>query len=78
MEVYTWVGLMAPAGTPTSIVRRLQNELIRIVKLPEIRERFQAMGVEPIGSTAEEFARTIKDEAKRWTAVANAANIKPE
>ena len=78
MEVYTWVGLVAPAGTPASIVRKLQNELIRLVKLPEIRERFQAMGVEPIGSTAEEFARTIKDEAKRWTAVANAANIKPE
>jgi len=78
MEVYTWVGLVAPAGTPTSIVRKLQSELIRIVKLPEIRERFQAMGVVPIGSTAEEFARTIKDEAKRWTAVANAANIKPE
>lgn len=78
MEVYTWVGLMAPAGTPASIVRKLQNELIRIVKLPEIRERFQALGVVPIGSTAEEFAQTIKDEAKRWTAVARAANIKPE
>jgi len=78
MEVYTWVGLVAPAGTPASIVRKLQNELIRMVKLPEIRERYQAMGVEPIGSTAEEFARTIRDEAKRWTAVANAANIKPE
>lgn len=78
MEVYTWVGLVAPASTPTSVVRKLQSELIRIVKLPEIRERFQAMGVVPIGSTAEEFARTIKDEAKRWTAVARAANIKPE
>jgi len=78
MEVYTWVGLMAPAGTPMPIVRRLEKELIRIVKLPEIRERFLGLGVEPIGSTAEEFVQTVKDETKRWTTVAKAANIKPE
>lgn len=78
MEVYTWVGLMAPAGVPGSIVRKLEAELIRISRLPEVRERLQGLGVEPMGTTADEFRRIIGSEAKHWSAVANAAGIKPE
>lgn len=78
IEVYTWVGFMAPAGTPMPIVRKLEKELIRIARLPAILERFQAMGVEPIGNTSEEFAETVKAETKRWGDVAKAANIKFE
>ncbi len=78
MEVYTWVGMMAPAGTPSGILRKLEIELIRISKLPEVRERFQALGVEPMGTSAEEFRRIIADETQRWSAVAKASGIKPE
>lgn len=75
VEVYGWVGLVAPAGTPPAIVRKLQNEIVQMVKLPEIRERFRAMGVEAAGNTAEEFARTIATESQRWAIVARTANI---
>ena len=78
MEVYTWVGLMAPAGTPVAIVKKLEAEMIRISRLPELRERFQSMGVEPMGTTAEEFRRIIVEEGKRWSGVASAAGIKAE
>ncbi len=75
MEVYGWVGVVAPAGTPMAVVRKLQNELVRMVKLPEVRERFRGMGVEPVGNTAEELRRMIAEESERWAAVAKAANI---
>lgn len=77
-EVATLVGIVAPAGTPEPIVRRLQNELIRIVRTAESRERFATLGVEPVGSTSEEFARAIKADTERWADVAKRANIEPE
>ncbi len=77
-EVATLVGVVAPAGTPAPIVQKLQEVLIRMVAKAEVRERFAAIGVEPVGSTAEEFARTIQQDITRWGAVAKRANIQPE
>ena len=77
-EVATLVGLVAPTGTPEPIVRKLQDTLIRMVKKPEIRARFTAIGVEPVGSTSEEFAAAIKSDTERWAEVARRANIEKE
>jgi tripartite-type tricarboxylate transporter receptor subunit TctC len=77
-EVATLVGIVAPAGTPSAIVRKLQDEIIRFVKKPEMRERFLAIGVEPVGGTSEEFARAIRVDTERWADVAKRANIQPE
>jgi tripartite-type tricarboxylate transporter receptor subunit TctC len=76
MDVPVWTALFAPAGTPPAIVARLQRELARTVQLPEVKERFAAMGVDPVGGTSEELGRQVARDIEKWTAVARAANIK--
>lgn len=78
MEVRLWSGLFAPAGTPASIAKKLENEIIRVVALPDIRARLRDLGVDPVGNTSQEFARIIEADIARWTAVAKAASIKIE
>jgi tripartite-type tricarboxylate transporter receptor subunit TctC len=77
-EVATLVGIVAPAGTPEPIVRKLQDVLAAMVKKPEVRERFATIGVEPVGSTSEEFAKAIKVGIARWGEVARRAKIEKE
>jgi len=77
MEIQFWMGLFAPAGTPPGIVRKLQGEIARVVKLPEIQERLINLSVNPVGGTSEELSHTISTEIEKWAAVAKASNIKP-
>ncbi|MBV7482624.1 tripartite tricarboxylate transporter substrate binding protein [Bordetella sp. BOR01] len=76
-EVATLVGVVAPAGTPMPIVRKLQDVLVKMVQKPETKERFMAIGVEPVGSTSEEFAQAIEHDLARWADVARRAGIEP-
>jgi tripartite-type tricarboxylate transporter receptor subunit TctC len=76
MEVPVWTAFFAPARTPAAIVARLQKEVARVVQTPEVRERFDAMGLKPEGSSSAELARVVAQDIKKWTAVAKAANIK--
>ena len=77
-ETSQWYGILAPAGTPDAIVRKLANEVNRILKTPEVVERLASDGSIPQGSTPEEFTKFIASEQKRWGSVVKAANIKPE
>ena len=76
LDVRLWSGLFAPAATPAGIVKKLEKELIEIVKLADVNERLKGLAVDPAGSTAEDFARMIAAELPRWAAIAKAANIK--
>ena len=76
MEVPVWTAFFAPARTPAPIIERLQKEVSRVVKTPEVRERFAGMGLDPVGGTPEELARQMARDIEKWTAVAKAANIK--
>jgi tripartite-type tricarboxylate transporter receptor subunit TctC len=78
IDVMLWTGFFLPAATPMSIVRRLQQEVARVVRLPEIRERLAAMAIEPSGNNSEEFARVIAADIAKWSAVASAANIRAD
>jgi tripartite-type tricarboxylate transporter receptor subunit TctC len=78
IEAVTWVGMFAPAGTPRSVVERLNTEINRIIKDPEIRAKLTQQGIVPVGGTSEEFGSYISAEIKRWTAVARANNIQME
>jgi len=78
MDIELWTGLLAPAGTPQPVIRRLHEEVVRVLKLPDVRDRFATLGVDPVGSTPEEFARVIAADIAKWTAVAKAANIKAD
>lgn len=71
-------GIFVSSGTPSEIVKALEDEIVRIVKLPEIRERFVALAAEPVGNTSSEFRQWIVSELERWTSIANAAHIKIE
>lgn len=73
-----WSGLFAPAGTPSAIVKKLEDETIRVVKSPDIRARMAALQVTPEGTTSEEFSRRISQEVEQWSAVAKANHIRLE
>ena len=77
-EMNLWIGAFAPAGTPGEISARLTHEVMRIVKLPDVREKLAAMGVEPVGDTSEQLSRTIRSEIARYGPVVRAANIRAE
>jgi tripartite-type tricarboxylate transporter receptor subunit TctC len=74
-EVSSWNGLLAPARTPPAIVAKLHREVVRILALPDVRERFAAQAAEPVGSTPEAFRAYIQSEIDRWSAVSKKANV---
>jgi tripartite-type tricarboxylate transporter receptor subunit TctC len=67
IDIDTWYGLLAPAGTPKDILARLSAETARIVSLPELRERTRTQGIELGGSTPEEFAAFMAADIAKWT-----------
>lgn len=73
-----WFGLFAPAGTPRDIVMKLHAEAVKALALPEVREYFEAAGIELAGSTPEQFAALLRSDIERFTKVARAANIRAE
>ena len=77
-EVSSWYGLLAPARTPKDIVDRLQRELSAVVQLPEIRERYQKSGFEPVGNKPEEFAQQISADSARWGKLVKDMNLRIE
>jgi tripartite-type tricarboxylate transporter receptor subunit TctC len=56
----------------------LNDEVVKALKQPEVRDRIVALGIDPVGSTPEEFSRVIAADIAKWTAVAKAANIKAD
>jgi tripartite-type tricarboxylate transporter receptor subunit TctC len=73
-----WYGLLTTAGTPRPIVDKLYAEVIRIMKLPESKERMANVGFEIVASTPAEFAQLIRDEIPKWTKVVREAGIRAE
>ena len=73
-----WVGVMVPAGVPKDIVALLHQEIVKIIALPEMRERLAAIGLEAVGDSPEEFSAQMKVEMEKWAKVIKAAKIKPE
>lgn len=71
----TWAGLLAPAATPKEIVRRMADEVARIVQLDDVRSRFEQMGTIPVGGTPEAFERFIADETDKWGKVIRDAKV---
>jgi tripartite-type tricarboxylate transporter receptor subunit TctC len=77
-EALQWYGLLAPAGTPSDVVARLQKEVTQALNLPDVKARLATDGAEAVGGTPAEFAQFIKAEIEKWATVARAANIRPE
>ena len=77
-ESGSWLGLFAPAGTPKEIVARLSDEAVRIVKLPEVREKLLQQGADPVGGTAAELVATQAADIAKYARVLRESGIKPE
>lgn len=75
-DVTVWQGIEAPAGTPRSIIDKLNAELVKVMRMPDIRESLQRLGAEPMCTTPEQFAQHITHEREKWGAVIRAGNIK--
>src|SRR5260221_14007186 len=78
IEIRLFTGFHAPAGTPQAIVNRIQQEVARVGKLPEIRERLDQMSIVPSGNTPEDFRKIIERDIVKWTAVAKAADLQAD
>ena len=74
-EAETMTGMLLPAGTPKTIVNQLHKEVVRIMALPDVRERIAEMGFNIIVNSPQEFAAQIRDEVARWSKVVKAAGI---
>ena len=68
--------LFAPSGTPTNIISRVHAEIVKLLGLPDVRERFNAAGLTPIGSTPAELAARLKQDQNKWPRVIREAGIK--
>ena len=73
-----WWGIVAPIGTPEPIVRRLSDELLRIVAMPDMRARMDSQGWEPIGQGPEHFADYLRTETPQWTDLVRRLNIRTD
>jgi tripartite-type tricarboxylate transporter receptor subunit TctC len=71
-----WHGLLAPAGTPPAVVNRLSAEAARTLQHPEVRKRLVDIGLDPIGSSPQQFADKIRADLDKWGRVIRTANIK--
>ncbi|MDQ6684381.1 MAG: tripartite tricarboxylate transporter substrate binding protein [Pseudomonadota bacterium] len=67
--VMAWKGLMAPAGTPAPIIARLHDAAVKVIAMPDMREKMISLGAEPVGSTPAQFAETIQRETQSWAAL---------
>jgi tripartite-type tricarboxylate transporter receptor subunit TctC len=65
----TWYGVWAPASLPSAVVDKLSSEIGQITRLPEVRDKFLALGADPVGSSAEDFAAFTKSELSKWARV---------
>jgi len=72
------MGILVPARTPDAIVRRLNRDIINIIAVADVKERFVSQGADPIGSTPEQFGAHIASELKRYTGIIKDAGIKPD
>ena len=75
-EAVPWFGLLAPAGTPKDIIDKLHDETVKALAIPEVRKKFDELGLEPVGNTPAEFAALIRKETPEWAKVIKDAGIK--
>ena len=76
--VYTWFGLVGPAGLPAAIVERLNTDINEILAQPDVRQRFAEMGMETVGGSSEQFSRFVREDIRKWKDLVATRNIKPD
>ena len=77
-ELGSWHGVFAPAGTPKEIVAKLNAEIAKILQKPDVRQKLQALGIEPMGTSVESFSAFVKAEVPKWAVVVKESGAKVE
>jgi tripartite-type tricarboxylate transporter receptor subunit TctC len=73
-----WYGLFAPAATSKAVIARLNGEVVKVLRMPEVVQRLSGQGAEPVGNTPEEFAAFVRGEIDKWANLVKAANMKTD
>jgi tripartite-type tricarboxylate transporter receptor subunit TctC len=76
LVVITWYGLFAPAGVKPDVIERLNSEVARFMKAPDVVSQLEKVGLDAAPSSPAEFAKFIREETERWALVIKTANIK--
>lgn len=77
-EAISWFGVLAPAGTPDPIIRKLSADLVRTINSPEIRKQILETGSLPLANTPEQMQKMIVDDTAKWAKVVNESHIRPD
>ena len=77
-ENVTWHSIVVPAGTSRTIVTRLNTELVKILKLPDVKDRLESQGLQPVGSTPEQLAALIKSESQKYAKLVKDIGYQPQ
>src|SRR6185436_14557167 len=64
-----WFGFMAPTGTPKAVLDKVYRDTAKVLQNPDVRTRFEQLGMEPVGNPPDAFAKAIKEEAGRWARI---------
>ncbi|NBO90617.1 MAG: tripartite tricarboxylate transporter substrate binding protein, partial [Betaproteobacteria bacterium] len=75
-EATVWYGLMAPARMPPGMTQRMNEDVNKVLAMPDVQEKMDQYGAEDGGGSIEKFASFIKNEQQKWAQVAKAANVK--
>ena len=77
-EVDVWQGILAPAGTSASVVQKINSEVNRVLKIPAVKEKLAAQGIDTVGGTPQEFRAKIAADLEKYARIVKAAGIKPD
>lgn len=77
-ESTSWGGVLAPAGTPAPVVAMLHDHIVKVLAMPDVREKLEKMGVDIVASTPDDFASYLQSEIRKWSAVIKAAGVTVE
>jgi tripartite-type tricarboxylate transporter receptor subunit TctC len=78
IEGESWFAVLVPAGTPKEIITLLNHEIVKIIALPDMKERLATLGYEPVANTPDACAAQLRAELAKWTKVIRAAGIRAE
>src|SRR5215212_2732720 len=78
VDAVLWSGIFVPKQTPPAITRKLQDEFMRIARMPDVIARLKPLGIESVGNSSDDFSKILAADIVRWTEVARAGNIKME
>jgi tripartite-type tricarboxylate transporter receptor subunit TctC len=73
-----WFGFMAPTGTPKAVIEKIHRDTAKVLQTPELRQRFEQLGMAPVGNPPDDFARAIKEESARWAKIIRERKLQVE